>query len=557
MKTKLKICGLMLVSVIAGCTDHIPTIEELPNPDILFSYSVIDDNYRLDYYVGSTIQFDNASALPGNCVWDFGDGSTATGNEVTHKYTVAGTYPVKLTVEGKGYLTKNIYISDIRPILTIDPIEGGICEVGVTPVSISVELPNPEGLPEEYTWIFPEGTMDEAGQEIRTFTGKDPGKLKFKHVGSQTLRLQTRLGDRLLEEGIRKVPVGYSEPVPTLYYALKKGNIMALKLADNIPAGMKINPFDMGVKSGEHPLNILFSDSSLYILDCGKQFTFVDDENTRNQGDGRISVMSKDGSQVETMLTNGGQYAFDDPFYGCIENGQLYFTDRRTGIARIGLNERNRILNRTEFPFFVENAKIGYYNRGISYGATNAGIGKVDGVWYWCKTFNGEGIFRFTDSDILSTGLGAGDTVPLPKAGWVLKNMHPKSFVWDDIRQVIYFTLWDTNVEGIYRCTLEQLDGITTSSGLTPYKLTTANGKTAMPLIKDGVGEGSSGEYIAICQLALDRSTGAVYFGLRPGDADMKPGLMRYNPVSGKLEYVIEGVEVYGVAVNNTPSKLF
>lgn len=554
-----KIYGLLLALSIsvAGCYDHEPNVEELPSPDVAFNYSVIDETYRLDYYVGANIQFNNASAVAGNCTWDFGDGTTAQGNEVTHKYPAAGTYSVKLTVGDKGFLAKNIYISDIRPILTIDPIEGGICEVGVTQINISVDLPNPAGLSEEYTWIFPEGTLNEAGQEITGFSGKNPGKLKFKHVGSQTLRLQTRLGGRLLEEGVRKVPVGYSEAVPTLYYAVKKGNIMALKLATNVPVGMKINPFDMGVKSGEHPLNILFNDQSLYILDCGKQFTFVDDEISRNQGDGRITIMSKDGSQVETMLTNGGQYAFDDPFYGYIENGQLYFADRRTGIAKIDLKERNRVLTRSEFPFFVENAKLGYYNRGLSYGATNACFGKVNGVWYWCKTYNGEGIFRFVDSDILGAALGSGQTVDPPKSGWVLQSMHPKSFVWDDVRQVIYFALWDGGNEGIYRCTLAQLDGITGTAGLAPYKLTMANGKTVMPIIRDGVGEGATGEYISFCQLALDRTTGAVYFGLRSGDPDTKSGLMRYNPASGKLEYVIEGVEVYGVAVNNTPSKLF
>jgi PKD repeat protein len=555
---KLKIYGLVLVlATMTGCMDHEPVVEELPNPDVDFGYSVIDESYQLDYYVGATIQFENTSAVAGNCTWEFGDGATATGGTVTYKYPVSGTYPVKLVVDGAGFLTKNIYISDIRPIMTIDPIEGGICEVGVTFINISVDLPNPEGLPEEYTWVFPEGTMNEAGQEVTTFSGKNPGKLKFNHVGSQTLRLQTRLGDRLLEEGVRKVPVGYTEPVPTLYYTIKKGNIMALKLVNNAPAGMKINPFDMGVKSGEHPLNVLFNDQSLYVLDCGKQFTFVDDETKRNQGDGRIFIMSKDGGQVETMLTNGGQYAFDDPYYGYIENGQLYFTDRRTGIAKIDLNERNRILTRADFPFIIENAKIGYYNRGLAYGATNACFGKINGVWYWCKTFNGEGIFRFTDSDVLSAALGSGETAPEPAAGWALKSLHPKSFVWDDVRQVIYFTLWDTGAEGIFRCTLAQLDAITSAAGLAPYKLTMANGKTAMPMIKDGVGEGSTGEYIAVCQLALDRATGAVYFGLRSGDPDMKSGLMRYNPTSGRLEYVVEGVEVYGLAINNTPSKLF
>jgi len=558
---KYKIYGLLIAlsTIVVSCFDHEPKVEEFPSPDVAFNYSVIDNNYQLDYYVGATIEFRSLSDAPGECTWDFGDGTTANGNIVTHKYEAAGTYQVKLTVSDKGFLTQSILISDIRPVMTIiNPVEGEICEVGTTLVNISVDLPNPEGLSEEYTWIFPEGTLNEAGQEMTTFSGKDPGTLIFSYIGSQTVRLQTRLGGRLLEDGVKKVQVGYTEEVPTLYYAASKGNIMALKLVNNAPESMKINPFDMGVKSGEHPLNILFDDQTLYVLDCGKEFTYYNDVNL-NHGDGRIFVMSKDGSEVAVMLTNAGQYNFDDPFYGYIENGQLNFTDRNTGIARIGLGERNRIFNRTDFPYVVENARLGYYNLGLSYGAINACIGKVNGVWYWCKTYNGEGIFRFRDSDILSSPLGSGQTAPLPTAGWVLKSMHPKSFVWDDVRQVFYFSLWDTGVEGVYRCTLDQLEGITSTAGLTPYRLTFANGKNAIPIIKNGVGEGADGEYISICQLALDRSTGAVYFGLRSGDPDTKSGLVRYNPASGRLELVpgTEGVEIYGVAVNNTPSKLF
>jgi len=57
--------------------------------------------------------------------------------------------------------------------------------------------------------------------------------------------------------------------------------------------------------------------------------------------------------------------------------------------------------------------------------------------------------------------------------------------------------------------------------------------------------------------LSLDDTDGSVYFGLRSADATVKSGLMRFNPASGFIEYVIEGVEVYGVSVNKTKSKLF
>ncbi|HQG67421.1 MAG TPA: PKD domain-containing protein, partial [Paludibacteraceae bacterium] len=301
MKTKqiIKYLGIfgLLVFFTGSCKDEMPAIEEFPSPDVTFTYSVNDNSYQLDYYVGAEIKFETASATTG-CTWDFGDGTNATGTTVIHKYTQAGTYQVKLTVEGKGYVIQKIFISDIRPIMKLKPIEGGMCEVQTTFVSFEVELPNPEGLEEEYIWTFPEGTLDENGNSRETYTGKDPGKVKFSNVGSQTVRLQVKLGGRQLEESSINVQVAFNRAVPTLYYAVKTGNIMALKLSSSTPEGMKIYPFDMGVKSGQHPLNILFNDTSLYILDCGKQFTYINDIDG-NLGDGRITVMSKSGSKVE------------------------------------------------------------------------------------------------------------------------------------------------------------------------------------------------------------------------------------------------------------------
>ena len=365
--------------------------------------------------------------------------------------------------------------------------------------------------------------------------------------------MQVKLGGRILEDGVLNVPVAYNQAVPTLYYAVKSGNIMALKLATNIPATMKIFPFDLGVKSGQKPLNILFNDTSLYVLDAGRQFTYVNDADG-NQGDGRISVISKSGSKVETMLTNTGQ-AFSDPFYGYIEGSRLFFADRNTGICTINLTERNRSLNRSDFPYYVQNATLGYYGQGLSYGAMNAGFGKINNVWYWCKTFNGNGIFRFTDADILKEAITGNGVVPA--SGVVLEGMSPKSFVWDAKNQVFYFNIYDTGYEGVYRCTIAQLEAIKNRDQLNPYKLKLANGKTVTPVTEAGKGEGSSGEFIGICQMALDENTGAVYFGLRSADATVKSGLMRYNPATGFIEHVIEGVEVYGVAINKTKSKLF
>lgn len=560
MKTRTPIIHYLFIFLIGsfafGCIDNIPDVETLPSAAVAFTYEVVDDSYQLDYYVGATVQFTSISNLDGECTWDFGDGTTpVVGKSVKHKFAVAGTYSVKLTVGELQYNRQPILVKDIVPIMAVDAIEGGICEVLTTPVGISIELPNPEKLSEEYLWVFPQGTTDESGKPIASSTLRNPGKLKFSNVGSQTVRLQVKLDGRQLEEGKVNVQVAYNQEVPTLYYAVKGGNIMALKLAGNAPANMKIYPFDMGVSSGKHALNIVFKDPSLYILDAGQQFTYVDDADGV-MGDGRITVMAKDASKVETMLTNTGA-AFNDPFYGYIDGSFLYFANRNTGISKIALADRNKVYSLSEFPYYVQNATLGYYGNGWAFGSMNASFTKIDETWYWCKTYNGTGLFRFTEADILKTATTGG--LPAPAAGVALTGMSPKSVVWDKKNKLIYFSILDEGYAGLYRCTLEQLNAIGGSKGgLKDYLLKTAKGKSAIPITEAGKGEGSAGEYIGICQLTLDETTGCVYFGLRSAYPDeVKSGLMRYNPATGFIEHVIEGVEVYGVAINNSKSKLF
>jgi len=561
MKTKTYINQCLLICLTAfltfSCFDNVPVVEDLPSADVAFTYQITDNAYQLDYYVGATVEFTSISSIGGECVWDFGDGSGAvTGNVVSHKYPVAGTYSVKLTVGGAKNKVQPIMIKDIVPIMSY-LFDDEVCEVLTTAVTISVELPNPEGLSEEYLWTFPEGTTDKTGAKITSSTEENPGELKFSHVGSQMVRLQVKLGGRLLEEGRVNVQVAYNEEVPTLYYAIKGGNIMALKLVNNKPAGMNINPFDMGVAAGKRALNILFNDASLYILDIGERFTYYNDEDG-NMGDGKITVMSKDGAKVETMMTNVGGPHFDDPYYGCIDGPNLYFSDRLTGLARIALSDRNKIFSRGDFPFYFQGTTLGYYGRGMGFASLNAGVGKINGTWYWCKTNAGTGVYRFLDSDILPNYNNG--TAPAPTSGAVLEGVDTKSFAWDSRNGLFYFAIYTPNLEGLYRCTLAQLNDIgnVTSAKLTPYRLLTANGKTAAPVNESGKGEGGAGEFIGICQLAVDDATGCVYFGLRSANPnDVKTGLLRYNPATRVIEHVIEGIEVYGVAINNSKSKLF
>lgn len=555
----LKICMIALLPILAAsCVPNVPEVEVLPRDAVSFEY-LIEGDYALDYYIDSDVTFKNTSPTQGEAVWDFGDGKTATGDMVKHPYDVAGTYKVTLTI-GDFKKEQVIMISDIKPLLSINPIEGGICEVATTPVSFSLEIPNPKNRELTYNWIFPARTTNAAGDAMEGCTDRLPGELKFGNVGSQTVRLQVTMDGRLLEEGVLNVPVGYNKEVPTLYYAVQGGNLMAYKLISDAPEGMDILPFDLGLASGQHPFNLLYKEPSLYVLDAGAAWYFQNEDAQANGGDGKISVVAKDGSKLETMISNAGGPAFQDPFYGCIVDNDLYFADRNTGIIKVPLSTRDAVYSSSAYPYYVQHTTLGYYNNGWNYGCIGGCLGVINGTWYWCKNYNGYGIFRFKDSDILPAATSGGTAAP--DAGIALNGCKPKSFAYSTKSNKICFTVFDSNYEGLYVCTLDELNAIGDSKkNLTPYKklfgklefIPNMTGKPAAV-------EGHTSEFAAICQIAYDEVNDCAYFGYRNthNDATCAPtGIYRYNFATDQVEQVLAGDNVYGIVVNNTPSKLF
>jgi len=556
----LKIFMIALLPVfVASCVDNVPEEEVLPRDAVSFDYR-IDGDYSLDYYIDSEVTFINTSPTEGEATWDFGDGQTAQGDTVKHPFDVAGTYNVKLTING---LSKSnvLMISDIKPLVSLNPIEGGLCEVLTTPVSFSLEVPNPKNRKLEYKWIFPERTQNEAGEPYETSTDRLPGNVTFGNVGSQTVRLQVTMDGRLLEEGVLNVPVAYNKEVPTLYYAEQGGHLMAIKLISDAPEGMKIEPFDLGLASGQHPFTLLFKDSSLYVLDAGAGWYYQDEAAQANGGDGKISVIAKDGSKVETMISNAGGPAFQDPFYGCIVDNDLYFTDRNTGVIKVPLNTRNAVYSASSFPYFVQHTTLGYYGKGIVYGCIGGTLMMIGDTWWWCKNYNGNGIFRFKKSDILPSAIAAGGAAA-PESGVALEGMNPKSLAYSSKSNKYIFTLFDTGYEGVYVCTLDQLNGIGASkNALAPYKKMFGTlGFVPNKSGKPAAVEGHTSEFAAICQIAYDEVNDCAYFAFRNNhnDAASAPtGIYRYNFATDKIEQVLTGTNIYGMVVNNIPAKLF
>ena len=587
MNMKRDFLKVLLIAIlpmcVVSCIDNVPEEEVLPRDAVSFEYYIdqkTDSVYYLDYYIDSYITFVNTSpaTTTGSVTWEFGENAVfdpeLQGKDtITCYYTTAGTYKVKLTI---GDLSKEqvIMIAPIKPIVSV-AMDDAICEVQKTLVDFSVELPNPQNKPATFVWTFPVGTKDANGNEVLTYESSSPTDvpvgLQFSHVGSQQVKLAATLGGMELEDATLNVQVGYNKEVPTLYYAVQGGRIMAYKLTDaEKPADMIVNPFDLGVASGQHPFTLLFHDTLLYVLDAGKQFYYINDENGV-LGDGKISVISKDGSKVQTMISNAGQAAFDDPFYGCIDGDYLYYANRNTGFIKVALKDRDKVYGTTEFPYYVNHNTLGYYNNGWSYGAIGGTLAKINGVWHWAKFYNGNGIYRFQDSDIQPAALAQGDDSNKPKDGVVLE-AYPKTFVYCAKNTTPTLCVYCTGdaYNSLYAGSYDEIVAITEPLKQLPnyeVQYTDSTGTKSFKTNRTGnipSVEGHTSECVGICQMAYDEVNGCVYFGYRNNYAakemqDLYPptGIYSYNLATGEVTCLIPGVSVYGLAVNNTPSKLF
>lgn len=104
-------------AAMASCSHDYDTSNYYSPADVDFTYEVDGEEYTLDFYVVSTIKFNNISAKTGSYKWDFGDGTTSTEQSPLHKYEVAGQYRVTLTIDGVGTRTYPLMINDITPTL--------------------------------------------------------------------------------------------------------------------------------------------------------------------------------------------------------------------------------------------------------------------------------------------------------------------------------------------------------------------------------------------------------------------------------------------------------
>ncbi len=531
---------IIIAVVFAGftfwaCEQEIDPVY-FPTADIDFTYS----SSSLHYVVGEEIHFNNQSVTGSSWEWNFGDGTSSAEENPVHKYTEPGTYTVTLKVDGMQEIEKKIMISDIVPVVSYTASDPVIV-YNQTQVAFNVLLENPENKPVSYKWDFPKGTVGEGIDENGNSTLESP-TVVFGSIGSQIVSLTITIEDKNLAPVNVNVKVNYNQPAKTLYYAVKGGNIMAKKIINGIDPEVN-NPFDLGYRSGKHPLTLQFSGDWLYVFDAGTRFAYTPEPDYLTAGDGEIFVIYYDGSRRESVLENFGGDTFLDFYYGYIdeEQGLIYWADRREGIFRTPVNTRNKKFSLSDYDYFVRNTWTGYYGEGIGWGNLNGTITRYNNQWWWAKHTTGAGIFRFTESDILGRDKVDGD--PVPAAGSILKNYGIRSFVIDEVNQKIYFA------ESRYKMILQSnLDG----SGLKVIDNSPFDGEGGDTEAIFVTGMATDGEYVYWAYRGPQPPAGMdpeEYYQANPLH---RPGIKRVKTgeESPVVEYFIPGVEAYGIAID-------
>lgn len=184
-----------------------------------------------------------------------------------------------------------------------------------------------------------------------------------------------------------------------LYYAGEDGDIHCV-YADG-------NTDDYNVGGVPHTFQLIEYKNRIYGSSAGKKFVYS--ATSGNEGDGKLFYISRvDGNIFQAVvLDNTGANAYADPFNLYIYGEDLYVNDRNVAIRKVSAGA---IALPTTYPNWLENTWLGYYNDPWAYGCIKCGFaitqdkdadGNPEPLYWLGMKYNGYGIFRFKESDIL------------------------------------------------------------------------------------------------------------------------------------------------------------
>lgn len=348
-----------------------------------------------------------------------------------------------------------------------------------------------------------------------------------------------------------------------LYYAGKDGMIHGIGNMGETAT------YDVG--GVPHTFQLVEFKNRIYGASGGVSFTYT--ATAGNEGDGKLFYISQiDGNTFQAVvLDNAGNNAYKDPMGLYIYGDTLYVNDRNVCVRKISADA---IALPQDYPSWMENNWMGYYNMNWVYGCIKAGfaITQEEGApLYWVgMRYNGNGIYRFKEENI-GTSAAPGAVPDQTKYAPILANVmsQPSAFYIDEANNHFYVYICAGNGinAGLYRVNLDAL-----LANPDPSNFADLN-----PILVDGSPiklEGAAGsQETAITQLSPSEDGYLYWCYIAPEDASKsvvgtpaeafdennplhKTGIKRIKlgEETPKVELHIAGVEGYGVVpVKYTP----
>ena len=348
-----------------------------------------------------------------------------------------------------------------------------------------------------------------------------------------------------------------------LYYAGKDGMIHGIGNMGETAT------YDVG--GVPHTFQLVEFKNRIYGASGGVSFTYT--ATAGNEGDGKLFYISQiDGNTFQAVvLDNAGNNAYKDPMGLYIYGDTLYVNDRNVCVRKISADA---IALPQDYPSWMENNWMGYYNMNWVYGCIKAGfaITQEEGApLYWVgMRYNGNGIYRFKEENI-GTSAAPGAVPDQTKYAPILANVmsQPSAFYIDEANNHFYVYICAGNGinAGLYRVNLDAL-----LANPDPSDFSTLN-----PILVDGSPiklEGAAGsQETAITQLSPSEDGYLYWCYIAPEDASKsvvgtpaeafdennplhKTGIKRIKlgEETPKVELHIADVEGYGVVpVKYTP----
>ena len=294
-----------------------------------------------------------------------------------------------------------------------------------------------------------------------------------------------------------------------LYYAGKDGMIHGIGNMGETAT------YDVG--GVPHTFQLVEFKNRIYGASGGVSFTYT--ATAGNEGDGKLFYISQiDGNTFQAVvLDNAGNNAYKDPMGLYIYGDTLYVNDRNVCVRKISADA---IALPQDYPSWMENNWMGYYNMNWVYGCIKAGfaITQEEGApLYWVgMRYNGNGIYRFKEENI-GTSAAPGAVPDQTKYAPILANVmsQPSAFYIDEANNHFYVYICAGNGinAGLYRVNLDAL-----LANPDPSDFSTLN-----PILVDGSPiklEGAAGsQETAITQLAPSEDGYLYWCYIAPEDA--------------------------------------